>query len=115
MLINFCENSRVHSGLRLMKRACRHCTYPNEPDMRDATFDIGIYQGHIYLKISKDVAASYHTKSSAKTYFSEVICTSNDLLCTACECTVGPKKKTVLRCSVSGTSNPLDEKGKVCS
>ena len=76
-----------------MKRACCHYTYPNEPDMRDATFDIGIYQGHIYLKISKDVAASYHTKSSSKTYFSEVICTANDLLCTACECTVGPKKK----------------------
>ena len=89
ILTEFCIGSRVHSGLRLMKRAARHSIYQQEPDVRKANMTIGYYKGSLYFQIEKHVAASYHKKISAKTYKNTCVFSEKALLCTHCSCRIG--------------------------
>lgn len=51
LVMNFCQNSRVHSGLSLMKRALRHSVYVDEPDILDAHYKVGWFEEKLFLEI----------------------------------------------------------------
>ena len=105
MMIDFCNRSRAHSGLRLMKRACRHSTYVEEPDIKDAIFTVGAHDDEgLCIHMKKEVAASFHKKSTCETYWTEMACNVKDLLFTKCqECAAGAKDG--LKCSVTGPNS----------
>ena len=50
LVMNFCQQSRVHSGLRLMKRAHRHSVYVDEPDILDAEYKVGWFEDKYIYK-----------------------------------------------------------------
>ena len=83
-----------------MKRAARHSIYPQEPDVRKAHMTIGYYKLKLYFQIEKNVAASYHKKTSAKTYKNICVFSEKALLCTQCSCRIGAKLNG--ECSVLG-------------
>ena len=109
LLVKFCEGSRVHGGLRLMKRCCRHCVASHEPDIKDGIFELGKYNDKLYMHIKKNVAPSYKTKTEKTNYQTECVFTFSDLICAKCNCKAGPMQSDVLPCSVSGNLGNQDK------
>ena len=107
VLINFAQGARMNSvagGLKLLKHANRHALHLYEPDIRLACVKIGYYKDQLYLHLAKSVARSYHSNedNAKQCYFSQCIFSSKDLICTQCECKVGPQ----------GSKDELYETGK---
>ncbi len=109
-----CDGSRVHGGLRLLKRAARHATFFDEPDVRDSIISIGIHRdSNIFIRLKNTVAASYQQKSDRKFYNNEVIITANDLLGCMCDCKVGARVRG--KCSVVGYDDRNKKTRLICN
>jgi len=89
LIVNFANGARVHSGLRLMKRAVRHAIDPVTPDIMDATLKLCEYKGEMVFVLIHKVKASMRKS----VYNTEVAFTKSDLLACGCSCRCGSEKE----------------------
>jgi len=61
LLVHFALKSRVHSGLRLLKRAVRHAVDPLCPKILNDNIQIGSKNGKVFFSIKGKVCASMKT------------------------------------------------------
>jgi len=87
-IISFAENSRVHTGERLCKRAIRHAMDPACPDIIEGTVSLGVHNNKVCLIVSDKVLASMRKR----VYNVTSAFSAEDLIASSCDCKSGTSK-----------------------
>lgn len=95
ILIVFAEKCRVDSGFRLLARTVRHSFDSRIPGMEECLTKLVVDEsGEIGIHIQSKIPASMRKN----TYDTDVVATTNNLLCCKCSCQCGSKGDERIAC-----------------